>query len=55
MDGFRVMPMDEAAAIGDIFITVTGNKHVIARRALRKNEGRRDCLQLRPLQRGDRP
>lgn len=29
MDGFRVMPMDEAAAIGDIFITVTGNKHVI--------------------------
>ncbi len=29
MDGFRVMPMDEAALIGDIFITVTGNKHVI--------------------------
>jgi adenosylhomocysteinase len=29
MDGFRVMPMDEAAVIGDIFITVTGNKHVI--------------------------
>jgi adenosylhomocysteinase len=29
MDGFRVMPMDEAASIGDIFITVTGNKHVI--------------------------
>jgi adenosylhomocysteinase len=29
MDGFRVMPMDQAAAIGDIFITVTGNKHVI--------------------------
>ncbi len=29
MDGFRVMPMDEAAAIGDLFITVTGNKHVI--------------------------
>ncbi|MBW4682516.1 MAG: adenosylhomocysteinase [Microcoleus vaginatus WJT46-NPBG5] len=29
MDGFRVMPMDEAAAQGDIFITVTGNKHVI--------------------------
>ena len=24
MDGFRVMPMDEAAEIGDIFITVTG-------------------------------
>ncbi len=29
MDGFRVMPMAEAAAHGDIFITVTGNKHVI--------------------------
>jgi adenosylhomocysteinase len=29
MDGFRVMPMDLAAAQGDIFITVTGNKHVI--------------------------
>jgi adenosylhomocysteinase len=31
MDGFRVMPMTEAAKIGDIFITVTGNKHVIRR------------------------
>lgn len=29
MDGFRVMPMEEAAALGDLFITVTGNKHVI--------------------------
>lgn len=29
MDGFRVMPISEAAAIGDIFITVTGNRHVI--------------------------
>lgn len=29
MDGFRVMPMDEAAQYGDIFVTVTGNKHVI--------------------------
>jgi adenosylhomocysteinase len=29
MDGFRVMPMAEASAIGDIFITVTGNRHVI--------------------------
>ena len=31
MDGFRVMPMAEAAPIGDIFVTVTGNKHVIRR------------------------
>ncbi|MGB3206733.1 MAG: adenosylhomocysteinase [Crinalium sp.] len=29
MDGFRVMPMAEAAPLGDLFITVTGNKHVI--------------------------
>ncbi len=29
MDGFRVMPMADAASEGDIFITVTGNKHVI--------------------------
>ncbi|TVR04228.1 MAG: adenosylhomocysteinase [Phormidium sp. GEM2.Bin31] len=31
MDGFRVMPMAEAAPLGDLFITVTGNKHVIRR------------------------
>ncbi len=29
LDGFRVMTMSEAASIGDIFITVTGNRHVI--------------------------
>jgi len=29
MDGFRVMKMEDAAALGDIFITVTGNLHVI--------------------------
>jgi adenosylhomocysteinase len=29
MDGFRVMPMGEAAKIGDFFVTVTGNRHVI--------------------------
>jgi adenosylhomocysteinase len=29
MDGFRVLPMAEAATYGDMFITVTGNKHVI--------------------------
>ncbi len=28
-DGFTVMPMDEAARKGDIFITVTGNKHIL--------------------------
>jgi len=31
MDGFRVMSMAEAAKIGDIFVTVTGNKNVIGK------------------------
>jgi adenosylhomocysteinase len=29
MDGFRVMPISQAASLGDIFVTVTGNRHVI--------------------------
>ena len=29
MDGFQVMPVKKAAVVGDIFVTVTGNKHVI--------------------------
>lgn len=29
MDGFRVLPMSEAVKVGDIFVTVTGNRHVI--------------------------
>jgi adenosylhomocysteinase len=29
MDGFRVMPMSEAAKLGDVFVTVTGNKSVL--------------------------
>ncbi len=29
MDGYQVMPLAEAARIGDIFITVSGDKHVI--------------------------
>jgi adenosylhomocysteinase len=31
MDGYRVMAMSDAARIGDIFITVTGNKNVLVR------------------------
>ncbi len=31
MDGFRVMSMPEAAKIGDVFVTVTGNKNVLAK------------------------
>lgn len=29
MDGMRVLPITEAAKIGDFFVTVTGNRHVI--------------------------
>jgi len=31
MDGYRVMSMSEAASIGEVFVTVTGNKSVIHR------------------------
>ena len=31
MDGFEVMPMQRAAEVGDIFVTVTGDKSVITR------------------------
>lgn len=34
MDGFLVMPMDEAAKIGDLFVTLTGCKDVIRREHL---------------------
>jgi adenosylhomocysteinase len=51
LDGFRVMPMDEAAKVGDIFITATGMKEVIrgphfdvmADGALVCNTGHYDC------------
>ena len=51
MNGFRVMTMDEAAPLGDVFITVTGCKDVIVPRhfetmkhnALLANAGHFDC------------
>lgn len=39
MDGFRVMTMAEACSIGDVFVTVTGNKNVIARDHFDKLKG----------------
>jgi adenosylhomocysteinase len=36
MDGFRVMSMNEAAVVGDIFCTLTGDKNVIAREHFEK-------------------
>jgi len=32
LDGYQVLPMEEAAKVGDIFVTLSGNKHVLARR-----------------------
>jgi len=34
MDGFEVLPIIEAAKIGDLFITLTGNKNVISKEVL---------------------
>src|SRR6201996_2930721 len=36
MDGYEVMPMTDAAAIGDIFCTATGDKHVISEAHMRE-------------------
>jgi len=36
MDGFLVMPMAQAAEVGDLFVTLTGNKHVIRPEHFRK-------------------
>ncbi|MGH7203823.1 MAG: adenosylhomocysteinase [Candidatus Levyibacteriota bacterium] len=34
MDGYRVMPMLQAAKLGDIFVSATGDKHVISKEVL---------------------
>jgi adenosylhomocysteinase len=58
LDGYRVMPMDQAAEIGDIFITATGMKNVVVGRHFEKmkdgaivcNTGHYDCeLDLKQL------
>ena len=36
MDGYEVLPIEQAAEVGDIFCTATGDKHVIARAALER-------------------
>ncbi len=51
LEGFRVMPMDEAAPIGDIFVTATGVKDIVVKRHFRAmkdgaivcNTGHYDC------------
>ena len=47
MEGFEVMPALEAAERGDVFITVTGARDVLRRRALRAHAGRRGARQRR--------
>ena len=54
MDGFRVMSMAEAAKIGDVFFTVTGNKNVLARQHFEAMKDGAIISQLRPLQRRNR-
>jgi len=39
MDGYQVMPLREAARVGDIFITITGNKNVIDKAHLKVMKG----------------
>ncbi len=36
MDGYQVMPMNEAAKIGDVFVTLTGDKTILGRSHFRK-------------------
>ena len=55
MAGYEVMPALEAAERGDVFITVTGSRRVLRRRALRADEGRGAAGQRRPLRRRARP
>lgn len=51
MDGFAVLPMDEAAKVGDVFVTLTGDKDVLRKRhfesmkdgAILANSGHFDC------------
>ena len=59
MDGHRVLPMAEAAPVGDLFITVTGNLNVIRYEHIEKmkdasvlaNSGHFDCeLDLKALE-----
>jgi adenosylhomocysteinase len=36
MDGYRVMPMEQAAAIGDLFVTTTGNRDILTEKHFQK-------------------
>ena len=53
MEGYQVVTMDEAAPLGDIFVTATGNIDVITLDHMRADEGSRHRLQHRPLRQRD--
>ena len=54
MDGFRVMRMGDAAKIGDVFITVTGDKQVITADHFNLMKDGAILCQLGPFRRRDR-
>ena len=54
MEGYRVVTMEEAAALGDIFVTCTGNIRVITRAHMETDEGSGNRLQYRSLRQRDR-
>ena len=54
LDGHRVMPMAQAAPLGDVFLTATGSRDVLRARALRGDARRRGAGQRRPLRRRGR-
>ena len=49
MEGYDVMTMEQAATVGDVFITVTGCKDIWHQRHFPLLEGWRDHVQCRPL------
>ena len=54
MEGYQVTTLDEVVETADIFITATGNKDIITRRAHGADEGQGDRRQHRPLRQRDR-
>ena len=53
MEGYEVMPLMDAAALGDIFVTVTGDLNVIDLHHMQNMKDGRDHGEQRPLQRRD--
>ena len=54
MEGYRVVTMDYAADKADIFVTATGNYHVITHEHMQRMKDQRHRLQHRPLRQRNR-